>query len=1053
MRVLGISCFTHQAAAALIVDGQVAAAATEERFTRQRGDRQFPAQAINYCMEASFTQAKDLDLVVFFQKPGLLWKREWRAILGGWPRSSAFFKDAALSQFCDYGRLAKLVERQVGLKKDKLVFCNQALALASSVYYPSAFPKAALLMADSGGDWASGARGSAWGTELTLDEEFPSPHSLGLLYAAFASFMGYDPLQGRGQVMDLAAYGQPQYLEKILKNLLTLNEDGSFKLHLEYFNYLAPAGVPYTDKFTSLFGAPRPPQEAQRLDGHWANLAASVQAALEEVLLCQARGLQRKYGHTCLCLAGDLALNSAAMGRLYREAGFENLALQWTSSGEAGALGAALWGYFSLLGGTKRVRLLSPYLGSEQDDFAAGEYLRSQNCKFREFSDMNGVYQEAVARLQYGQSIAWVKGRTEFGPHALGARSILVDPRRPYSAQMVDSQLRGRDPFRPLGVSIMNEALEDYFEAPNSQYLDPLRFRSLALSIYEDRQELVPSAFNNQAQSAVQAVYAQESPYFYELLSHFYQATGVPLLLNSSFRLPGEPLVDTPAQALEAFTRSDVDALFIGKLMVSRRPATEERHFQGVDLKTWTPKASPSSGQNAQGRAAAAREIVYHREDRRPWSDQLGAVGQVLKYVALFLLIWGIAELAAYLTTTNVPYQLRGIYRSTEKGVRLTPKWSGRVRGAEFSQDIHLDGDGWRQPPALRPVDSFGSSEVRQLSWAANIESDAVSSRRPGVGQTILALGDSFTFGAWQPMEDTWLNQIQRISGAKILNYALPQAGTDFEVDLYRQLTPTQRQAEVVLLGFYTGNDYYENMVTREGFTVADGLLRLTPKAQARWGKYDCLAVKNAAQLPSSDRLSFFQILAGRSYLYAWLSNLSWGSKALSPSAPQAWYLNKYSAEMRQGVDNTLAALNQLNELCGERGSALVVVLIPSAYEVSDGLWQEWLEDSDLNADLFDRAKPRQILIDWAETKGVYIVDLWPSLVNRPAMYYRNDPNFNALGHFQTGEVVSQYLDRSGVFDVNMIDTFNIEGGGPDMMPLEEGATGGDFEAEGSTEF
>lgn len=1035
MRVLGISCYGRASAAAVVVDGQVVAAAAEERFSRIKNDSNFPQQAIQFCLKAAFCESKELDLVVFFEKPLRKFERIVKSALACWPKSALFFRESTLQWVPDRLRMQTILQEKLGLDKQRIVFCSHQMAEAAASYYTSDFTESALLTVDGAGEWAVGARGSGWDTQVHLDDEMHFPHSLGLLYETFTSFLGFPVGEGgEYKVMGMAAYGRPVYFDTIMKKLVKLESDGSFTLNMDYFSFHCSDYRPFTEKFCEIFGQPRPTSEAHLLDSHYADVAASIQKVAEEILVRQTQALRRKYGHINLCLSGSMALNPAANMRIYTESEFENIHIQPASGDCGGALGAALWGYYRVLGGKKRYRLLNPYLGQEYDDYAVADFLRSHNCRYQELADINAVYQEVAARLESGQVVGWMKGRFEWGPRALGARSILADPRSAHMRDLINARVKLREPFSPFAASVLAEGLEDYFGIADSVQAEPLRFMLMAVPVYEDRRNIIPAVTHADGTSRIQAVYRQESPYFYELINAFYQRTGIPMLLNTSFCLRGEPIVNTPAEALSAFTRSDMDALVMGRMLVSRRSIDDKRVISGAEIKKWSqnPVLAPVPPESQED-GVGVKKIAYKSYKPEGLLDDLGVVGRVLKYVALICLVLLGAELLTWLVVSDVDMQLRGIYVSGKDGLRLKPNWKKRVKGREFKADVRLNSAGWRELPALRLVDQFGSEEVRQLAVGDDdgVVSDAVASRRPGVGQTILALGDSFAFGSWSNVEDTWLNQIQRTTGAKVNCLAMPYAGTDSMAEIYRSLKPTERKADIVLLAFYTGNDFYENMAGRQSFVVSNGEVVLTPQAEAIWERYDCLKKQQkAVNVPGSNQIAWYKQFLRRSHLCRFIGDLFHRfQKRLAPQMAQAWFLNTYTNEMRQGVGKTREALEKIHKLCSERGSTMVVVIIPSSWEVYDADWQRWLDSTGYKPELFDRAKPRQIILDWAESKGVYALDLWPYLVNRPRMYYEHDIHLNHLGHFQSGEAVSQYLDRSGIFDLNVYDTNVIDSG------------------------
>lgn len=997
MRVLGISCFYHDAAAALLVDGHLVAAAEEERFSRVKHDWEFPSHAVRFCLDRAGITGADLDLVVFYEKPFWKFDRILMSTLATWPRSMVAFREAMLVWLLDKLWARDLLQERIGCQRDRIVFCPHHMSHAASAFYPSGLEKSAILTVDGVGEWATGTRGTAWDQEILLDEEMRYPHSLGLLYSAFTAFLGFQVNEGEYKVMGMAPYGQPRFADLILDKMVHLRPDGSFRLDMDCFAYHHSAFHSFSERFVELLGPARTREEANLLDPHYADVAASIQKVAEEILVRQASWLHRRTGHEALCMAGGVALNSVANSRILRESGFKKLYIQPAAGDGGGALGAALWGYHQVLGGRERFRMDHCYWGQEHSDQAIADFLRSEGHAYQELSDLEAVHSEVAERLACGQVVGWMQGRFEWGPRALGARSILADPRAAHMKDVVNARIKFREPFRPFAPSVLAERVEDYFDLPDAPGVDPARFMLMVVPVRPDRRDEIPAVTHVDGTARIQAVHREQSPEYHGVISSFCQLTGVPVVLNTSFNLRGEPIVNTPAEAYSTFARSDMDALVMGRFLVSRRAAGEGRLVPGAELEKWAhaPQRVSGTENRPESRPALAESghgLFGVRPEESPASGPNGvSPASLLGKVALVLLAsLVLLEILVRFLVPNPNMQLRGMYLEDEEGIRLRPGWQGRIHNAEFDTRVEIGPDGRRDLPEPPPDPTA----------------------------TVLALGDSFTFGCWSDSDSTWLARLQRAGGVRVLNAGVPNAGTDAEAAWLRG-PGAGIPADLLLVAFYTGNDFHDNLVGRDAFTLDSGFLVLKPAAEARWSGYDCLGrtPPPRTDLPPDARRPWYRGALMRSHLYQYVRSRVYGGtrSALRPSLPQAWFLRRYTPEMEQALFKTTQHLDDLLAQARSRGIPMALVVIPSSQEVYDEEWQAWLAAWELEEGLFDRSRPRRFLLDWARQRNVPALDLLPSLRGRERLYYRADMHWNDLGHFQAGEKVAEFLREQGL--------------------------------------
>jgi carbamoyltransferase len=592
MDILGISCYYHDSAAALIRDGKVLAAAEEERFSRIKHDSGFPHHAIDFCLRAGGISGPELDYVVFYEKPFVKFERILLSALQTAPRSWRVFREAMVHWLLDKLWIKGKLRDHLGVSSEKILFCEHHLAHAASAFYPSPFQEAAILTVDGVGEWTTTAVGRGSDTQVTLERELRFPHSLGLLYSAFTAFLGFQVNEGEYKVMGMAPYGKPRYVDKVLK-LIELKDDGSFWLDMDYFSYHYHLEKTFNRRFEELFGPPRPPEtpfftldsgypsyfgprpedfEAQaRRNQHYADVAASIQAVLEEVLLRLARCLHEETGSKNLCIAGGVGLNSVANGRILRETPFERLFVQPAAGDGGGAMGAALWAYHALLGKPRAFRLEHAYWGQDFGEAEVRSFLEEKGIPYDYIEDDEVLLGRVVDALLEGQVVGWFQGRFEWGPRALGNRSILADPRRADMKDIVNTKIKFREPYRPFAPSVLAERTEELLELPQAAEQWPARFMLLVAPVREEKRGVIPAVTHVDGTGRLQTVFSHLSPRYHRLIEKFAEATGVPAVLNTSFNLRGEPIVTTPENAYNTFARSGMDLLIMNHHLIEAK--------------------------------------------------------------------------------------------------------------------------------------------------------------------------------------------------------------------------------------------------------------------------------------------------------------------------------------------------------------------------------------------------------------------------------------------------------------------------------------------------
>jgi carbamoyltransferase len=600
MRLLGLSAFYHDSAAALIEDGRIVAAAQEERFTRKKHDAGFPTRAIRYCLDAADVDLDGVDHVVFFEKPLIKFERLLETYLANAPRGFQSFRTAIPVWIKD--KLFQKPELERSLKAfaasgdvaGKLLFAEHHQSHAASAFFPSPFDQAVVLTMDGVGEWATTSVAIGRGSTLEPVREIRWPHSIGLLYSAFTYYTGFKVNSGEYKVMGLAPYGEPRYADLILEHVIDLKEDGSFWLDQDYFNYAT--GLTMTShKFHDLFGGP-PRDPKSPLTQRHMDLAASVQKAIEEIVLRMTRHLAKTHAIENLCLAGGVALNCVANGKVLRDSAFKHVWIQPAAGDAGGAVGAALAAYHHHFAKPRQLNgapdgMYGSYLGPEYAQAEIEMRLAGAGAKFSVAREADMI-EQACDALEAGHAVGWFQGRMEFGPRALGARSILGDPRNPTMQKTLNLKVKYRESFRPFAPSVLREHVADYFELDvDSPYMllvaDVKSSRRRPMTADEERlfgidklnvmRSDIPAVTHVDYSARVQTVHAETNPRYHALLTAFNRRTGCPVLVNTSFNVRGEPIVCTPEDAFRCFMGTEMETLVIGNAVL--RKAEQAPHL------------------------------------------------------------------------------------------------------------------------------------------------------------------------------------------------------------------------------------------------------------------------------------------------------------------------------------------------------------------------------------------------------------------------------------------------------------------------------------------
>lgn len=560
MKILGLSCYYHDAAAALLEEGQLTAAAEEERFTRQKHDNSFPVNAANYCLEEAGINSNDLDYVTFYEKPLVKLERILQTFVETFPWSYRFF----------YQSIPEWVSKKIRIKskiRDKLdyegevTFTDHHTSHASGSFFASPFEEAAIITVDGAGDWATTGLYEGKDNKINALKKIEFPHSLGLLYSTITSFLGFMVNNDEYKVMGLAAYGQPKYYDFFKDELLDIKQDGSFRLNMDYFSYKKSSQM-WSSQLEEVLGEPR--QKESGLTQRDKNLAATLQKITEEIMIKTANHVHELTAQNNLCMAGGVALNSLGNGRLRKESPFEKIWIQPAATDAGSSLGSALYLQHQLLDKKRKYEMNHVFLGPKFTNSEIEQVLRNKQADY-EWYERQELLAKTADLLSRGKVIGWFQGRMEWGPRALGNRCILADPRREEMKDIINKKVKHREEFRPFAPSVLEDKADEYFDC---DYESP--FMLFVFNVRQDKQDVIPAVTHVDGTSRIQTVSRNQNELYYDLISNFEEKTKVPVLLNTSFNIRGEPIVRTLEQAWTDFQRTGIDVLVAGNYLVRK---------------------------------------------------------------------------------------------------------------------------------------------------------------------------------------------------------------------------------------------------------------------------------------------------------------------------------------------------------------------------------------------------------------------------------------------------------------------------------------------------
>ncbi len=566
MYVLGLSCYYHDSGAALVKDGQLVAAAEEERFNRKKHYSEFPKLAVEYCLKEAGITLDQVDHIGFYEKPFTKFNRILETILTCWPFTYKQWIKSMPVWLTKKLNLAKAIQEELDTEKD-ILFCQHHLSHAASAFLVSPFEEAAIITADGVGEWGTTCWGTGRGVEIDLTHEINFPHSVGLLFSAITAYLGFRVNDAEWKVMGLAPYGKPTYVDKF-REIVDIRDDGSFRLNMKYFAHTRSTETILTSEWATLFGRPQRPKETE-LGDFEQDIAHSGQKIVEEIMVKMARHVQKETGMKNLCLAGGVGLNCVANWRMLQETPFEDIFIQPAAGDSGGALGTAFYIYNTVLKNKREYVMHNAYCGPSFDDDEIRTALEKVEAQYEYIEDDEQLLDTVAKMIEDGKVIGWYQGRLEFGPRALGSRSLVADARSLKMKDVINAKVKFREAFRPFAPSVLKEYAHEYFEMPEGM---DAPYMLLVPKVRKEKHEVIPAVTHQDGTGRVQTVTAEHNGRYYQLIKKFHERTGVPVIINTSFNVRGEPIVCTPEDAYHTFLNTGIDAIVLGNHVVTVKP-------------------------------------------------------------------------------------------------------------------------------------------------------------------------------------------------------------------------------------------------------------------------------------------------------------------------------------------------------------------------------------------------------------------------------------------------------------------------------------------------
>ena len=567
MYVLGISCFYHDSGAALVGDGNLVAAAEEERFNRQKHYNGFPEQAVQYCLDEAGITIDQVDHIGFYEKPLVKFSRILEVILADWPRTYVSWLRSMPVWLGSKLNTGRLIQKALGTDQD-ILFCQHHLSHAASAFLVSPFEEAAIITADGVGEWSTTAWGVGRGSEIRIEKEISFPHSVGLLFSAITAYLGFRVNDAEWKVMGLAPYGEPIYADKF-REVVDLKEDGSFRLNMKYFAHTYSTRRMFNRRWEELFGRPQRRPEAELTEFH-SDIAASGQQTVEEIMVAMARHVHRTTGLDNVCIAGGVGLNCVANWRILRESGFKDVFIQPAAGDSGGALGTAFYIYNSVLKNPRSFVMRDACWGPSFTDEQIIRTLQANEAVYELYDREEDLLNQAARWIADGKVVAWYQGRMEFGPRALGSRSLLADARKEEMKDIINAKVKFREAYRPFAPAVLKEHAHEYFDMPEGM---DAPFMLLVPTVRPEKRSVIPAVTHKDGTGRVQTVTEEDNGRYYRLIKTFARLTGVPVVINTSFNVRGEPIVCTPQDAYNTFVKTGIDVLVMGNCVVAEKPA------------------------------------------------------------------------------------------------------------------------------------------------------------------------------------------------------------------------------------------------------------------------------------------------------------------------------------------------------------------------------------------------------------------------------------------------------------------------------------------------